>query len=356
MQAKQPNIVTQPHLGVTSPNTQPHLDMNMLAWAKVTRVHHKHSTADVEVINTRDVISSDPAVEGKFAARISTVSAHYDNELMLSSGVIEPIQEGSIVLLAFLDGNKSRPVILGSFHYPDSVDKNVLPNQYPIHENTSLEERKEALKYLRVFPSQLYHRVDGEGGVEVSHPSKTFLKVDVDAYEDISDSHDGFDHEDLVEKDPHTYDTRSGHTEASVMPVKFLFVHRSSFMSNLTKWLKIFIDRTGLFRITKDNNDGKLSYVEMGDDGSITIRRQNSSSHGQGTASEITISSTNEVTINQDSGTYIEMSSNGDIKISAVGKLSANCTGDVDLTSTQGNVNLVSSPTGAVTANGRIIS
>lgn len=269
----QPSIVTQPHLGRVKDNYKPHNSIGgYLALAIIIKVNHKYRTADVSIVNTRDVISSETNTEGKFGVKISTSHASFDEALLCSSGVIEPMQEGDLVLLAFMDNSKSKPIILCSFPNTDSVNSNILPPIYPINPDNSLSERKEALKYLKVYPSQLYQRVDGEGGMETSYPSRTFLKVDSDRGNVITDN--TFDHGDLQEKDPRTNTTRSGVTEESVFPVKVLFVHRSNYNDSTTTWSKFFIDRTGLIRVSRNNRDGKLTYNEIKEDGRYTIRRQ----------------------------------------------------------------------------------
>lgn len=282
--ADTPGIVTQPHLGRMRENYKPHSNMGgYLSLAKVIKVHHKHRTADISIINTRDIINSEPSNEGRFGVKIATVNASFNQTLLSSSGTIEPIQEGDLVVIAFLDNSKSKPVILGSFFNTDETSSNVLPSVYPLNPDNSLNERKEALKYLKVLPSQLYHRIDGEGGTELSYPSKSFMKVDADRENAISDAHGGFDHSDLLEKDPRTGDTRSGNTEDSILPVKVLFVHRSNFDNSKTGWTKFFLDKDGKVRLTRDNNDGTLTYTGIDADGRHIVRRQvDSNVHGEG--------------------------------------------------------------------------
>ena len=273
----------QPHLGRVKNNYKPHLDFNMIAVAKIIKVHHKHGTVDLQLIKSNNVISSDPSNEGKYGARILTTTAHYDPVLMSSSGVVEPIQEGQLVLVAFIDGLKNQPVILGSFHQTWESEQNILPNIYPLNPNNSMWEKREALKYLRVHPSQFYQRVDGIGAMEMSHPSKTFLQIDPDLYGEISDSHKGYDHINLNERDPYTGQSRSARTEESSYPVNVLFIHRSNFDDSMTTWTKFFINSSGMFRLTRDNNDGTLSYLQISENGEMILRRQTDSpNHGEG--------------------------------------------------------------------------
>lgn len=334
-----PNIRLQPHLGRTKEVYKPQNNMSgKVMLAKVLKVHHKSGTADVQVVRTGEVVSSDETVEGRLSARIAVSSAHFNAQNNSSSGVVEPIQEGQLVILAFLDGLKNQPIIIGSFHNTWNSNTNVLPTEYPYRPEKHMDDYKESLKYLRVYPSQYYEKVDGIGGVEKSHPSKTFFKMDLDMYNEISDTHRGYDHQDLTEKNPISGMTRSGASEESSLPVKMLFSHRTSFDNDTTTWTKFFIDSSGLFRVTRDNNDSKLSYIEMSDKGSISIIRQLDSSmlkdsnnyssitmnedgrasinrHMEDGTSEISIGSDGEILLRHKNGSYIKLDSSSDIKL-----------------------------------------
>lgn len=317
----EPDIRLQPHLGRVQDNYKPHLDMNTLSLAKVTKVHHKHGTVDLQLIKSNTSISSDESSEGKYSARVLTTSAHYDPVLASSSGNMEPMQEGQLVLLAFMDGLKSQPIILGSFHQTWETEHNVLPEYYPLEPNDSMSDKRESLKSLNVHPSQFYKRVDGIGSMEMSHPSKTFLQIDPDLHGEINDTHKGYDHIHLNEKDPYTAKTRSGRTEETSLPVNVLFLHRSHFDDEVTTWTKFFIDSSGMLRLTRDNNDGTLSFLELSDDGAISIRRQNDSAiHGEGeNSSELGLAQDGTISLSRvvdGKNSMISIDGEGDIVLS----------------------------------------
>lgn len=367
----------QPHLGRFEPNYKPTSNMGgYLALAKVTEVHHKNGTVDVMIVKTNDAIVSEAENEGRFAARVGSSAAHFDKVLMSTSGVVEPIQKGQLVLLAFLDGLKNQPIILCSFHDTLDTKNNILTNIYPLDPNNSIKELTEANKYLRVFPSQAYVRVDGVGGVEVSHPSKTFFKVD--GTQKVNDSPDGFDHKDLEEKDPATFETRSGRIEEASMPVSLLFTHRSCFEDDVTTWTKFFLDAFGMFRITRDPRDGTTSFVQVDEDGSIITRRQlDSREHDQGQdyaetvlgkdgtysilkskqGKEVKITVSGDKLILSYDGTSIDLTDN--VVISAKGdiKLQANTVVQGNL-SVQGNLNVSGSASvqGTITMGGKTVA
>jgi hypothetical protein len=150
----------------------------------------------------------------------------------------------------------------------------------------------------------------------------------------MSDKHGTYDHKDLNEKDPYTGRTRSANTEEGAYPVNVLFVHRSNFDDDLTTWTKLFINQSGMFRLTRDNNDGTLSYVELSEDGTTTIRRQvDSPVHGEGEnytelgmgvggtlslsrvvdggQSSISLEENGDIVLSHKNGDYIKLTENG---------------------------------------------
>lgn len=254
-------------------------DMNMngfMAAAIVTKVHHKTGTADVTVVNTKDVYSSSTENEGRFAARILQRDGAYDERRERYWGSTTVLQEGSMVLIAFLDSMKHRPVILGTLPYEDNIN-NVYTDEYPLKERVPGFNRRESFKKLRVSPSLTYSKEDGEGNIERTFGSKSFLAIYNTAGDpegNVYDNHNGFDHEHLSEIDKRTLQVLETDWEECKTPTKLLFVHRSSFSKEDTKWTKFFIDSTGGTRVTRDTNDDKATFVEIEDKGRFRVRRQ----------------------------------------------------------------------------------
>lgn len=283
-----PPIVTQPFLGGINPIKKFDDVMGYITLAKVTSVHHKFNTVDVQVIKTKETITSVPSNEGKRGARVCVSNAHFNPDGNRFSGVVEPIQVGQLVILAFLDGTRTQPIILGSIHDTWTCDNNMLPYKYPLRPSVAEVDYAESLKYLRIFPSQVYTKVDGMGGVEFSHSSTTFLKIDSGAElpesAPMGDGREDFDHDDLSEIDPYNGGkTLRGSSEHELLPVHMLFVHRSHYEREFSKWLKFYISNMGMFRVTRDNNEDNLSYMEISEDGDMTQRIQlDSHVHGEG--------------------------------------------------------------------------
>src|SRR5690606_30561939 len=71
--------------------------------------------------------------------------------------------------------------------------------------------------------------------------------------------------------------------EEAQAPPKLLYVHRTSFDNDETTWTKVYFDDQGMFRLTRDNRDDKLSFFEISSEGTIKLRRQNDDpNHNQG--------------------------------------------------------------------------
>jgi hypothetical protein len=298
------------------------LDMGgYTALARVLKVHHKYNTADVMLVNTKDTIAGSATNEGKFSCKINVGNAHYDKYTNKSWGTIEPICEEDLVLVAFLDNRKAQPIIIQSFHRMED-DQNILPSDYPIVDTA------ESLKYLRVFPSQNYFRMDGAGNTEITFVGKSFLKIG----KDVSDAHGFIDFNDLSEKDKTSGNTlgleeTAPSTDQSAKVVlpppeikKYLFVHRSSMLDSDTTWTKLFLDTDGTFRVTRDNNDGKLSTVEMSSEGEIKLRRQLDSNLPNEGSSNIQISINADATLTitkGDVGFTLNINSQGGLDVVA---------------------------------------
>lgn len=299
-----PSVRLQPHLGRVTINYKKGMNLGgLMVLARVTNVHQKTGTADVITVQGNNIFSSGANVEGQYSARILTSYSNYDSTRKKYWGGMDPIGVGTLVLLGFMDNKRTQPVILGTFNYP-SNDQNILPTDYPLSEQTAGYDRREALKSLHVYPSQAYTKIDGESNIELSHASKSFLAMystSMDDQNKLNDSHGGFDHKDLSEKDKTSGNVLETDFTDSQSPSKLLYVHRTDFDDLKTTWTKLFFDVTGLFRISRDNNDGTLSYRELAPDGTQIDRVQlDSNQFGQGSNyGEIVKGSDGSVAINR---------------------------------------------------------
>jgi hypothetical protein len=180
--------------------------------------------------------------------------------------------------------------------------------------------------------------------MEFALASKSFFVAynkSMDSENYLTDRHFGFDHADLTEQDSDGNVLETDLEEAKA-PSNMMFVHRTSFNNDDTTWTKFFLDADGLFRLTRDNRDDNLSFLEFSKEGKFRVKRQlenpyhdeadNFSEIAQDTngevtlrrvvdneVSEIKITDAGAIEINHSSGSKIEFSEN--INLEASGSL-----------------------------------
>lgn len=325
------------------------------AIGRILKVHHKHNTADVKLVRTNDVLSGLSNNEGRFSCKILVSNARFDINTGKSNGVIEPLTEGELVVLSFLEGMKSQPLIIGSLHRMDNTD-NILTRVYPLSESN----KRERLKYLRVFPSQDYVKVDGEGNIELALHGKSFIKVDDTG---LSDEHQSFDFSMLSEKDKFTENTLTMEDSYYHKPKDILAVFRDNWNDSVSTWTKVFVKSDGMLRVTRDNRDSTCSYLQVSKQGELLVRRQNDSPiHGSGacysqsvispsgeiTTERVTGDKTTRIVIHQDHGVLIEVSNQASIVIEPDGRVSIHTNNSIDINA-KGTIDIGAS--GAINMN-----
>ena len=76
--------VMQSSLGIIAKNSNKQERVNnlgTLAFGKVIKLHPKRYTADVQMYNSNDLLTSSSSIEGKYACRIGVGNAGYDKVL-----------------------------------------------------------------------------------------------------------------------------------------------------------------------------------------------------------------------------------------------------------------------------------
>lgn len=282
-------INTQANLGNVVQSTRKDQNMyGVIMLGKVTKVHHKTNTADVKLVRSNNLLAGSDTKEGRFSCRISSSFSMFNTSTNTSSGVIEPIQKDQLVMVTFLDGLKAQPVIIGSLSYPDT-EQNISTGLYPLNITEDDTDLKESLKYLRVFPSQDYYKVDGRGNMEIAFHNKSFISFSEEGLSDYSCKKGGTAHSSLSEKSKFTGNTigidenfkdDTGNDYTSYIGAKdLLMIFQTSWYDDQATWTKVFMDCTsdteaGTLRITRDNSDNSLSFFELRNSGEIRLRRQ----------------------------------------------------------------------------------
>lgn len=264
-----------------------------LAVAKVIEVYPEYNTVDVQIVNTMETVSGSSVNGGRFSCKVAASNAHYDGYTGTAWGTVEPIFKDDLVILAFLEGMKDQPVILKSIHRMDPYE-NILPSGPSSPGGTVTNpSAAEHLKFLKVFPGQNYVKVDGAGNLELTMTDLSFLKVG----QSLDDSDDGTEYQDLSEKgfDGNTLqmvvttDTGVVNSELGIKEVckpqinfqgaknlDYLWVHSSEVTQGELKFrrfTKFFLEKLGGIRISRNNKDGKISFVTLSNTGAMTVNR-----------------------------------------------------------------------------------
>ena len=242
-----------------------------LAFGKILKIHHKRYTADVKILGSQDIISSDVKQEGKYACRIGVNYSGIDSQFNKPYGEVIPLQKGMIVLVAFLKNTKEKPVIIRAFHdISEEVGatnyNNILTSIYPIDKDDSVE----SFRTLKVSRIQDFMTMDGIGNLEIASHTKSFF---VATNKEIDE--ENFDYEDLSIKDKKTNKT-IGVPYNHSYPLKFLLTFRDAFEDKISNWLKIFIDpiKTAVKIAKVQRVDNKLTMLEIDEKGAFKVRRQ----------------------------------------------------------------------------------
>jgi hypothetical protein len=321
-------IQMQSGLGKVSNESRKDQDMfGVMSLARVTKIYHKTNTADVTLVRTNNRIRGSNKTEGRFSCRILNSNSGYDEKNQLSYGVVEPITEGQLVVITFLDGLKNQPVIVASMHYPDN-ENTVSAAKFPLEPEDSTIDLREYRKYLKVFPTQDYFKVNAVGDLELALHSKSFLTWTEAEVSDFSILHGGTDFSNLSEKNkvdgstlsmPKDYvDPFGNDYNTYCKPKNLLLVLRDNEDDELTSWTKIYADMTinkGLIRVSREPRDGTLSFFEIGAKGSLRLRRQINSEKLDDVGTEEKKPIYSEVIIEENGHTTITDSRGAEIKL-----------------------------------------
>ena len=279
-------------------NSTPHdatNDRGYLALATVTAVHTKRYTVDVVMNDEAADFSSHSSLEGKNAPKIGVSTAGFSTQYEAAYGEQIPIHKGDTVLLGFLKNNPDHPVVLRVFH---NITENVgVPNYWNILPNVDSKD-DDISDYLKITPIQDFHKIDKDGNFEISSHTKSFF-----IGQETNFDEENFDYEDLSVKSPvdksvipkysnveggiPTYDISDGVKKNAVMqtiqvkekystPKKYMAVFRDAFKDTVTNWLRIIVDakNTALKILKAQQKANRSTYMELGADGSTTLKRQ----------------------------------------------------------------------------------
>lgn len=252
-------------------------NIDRISFARVTKVNYRYNTVDVSSDG------GDFGSGGKYSAKlpIQFGGTTVDGKPF---GQTNPIEVGTRVLIGFVEGMKTSPVVLAIY---GSEEENVKLSRSPIDGVDHLDKdmKQVTQQQFTVFPSLTYENIDGDGNRTVSFTGKSFITTEAGANPEaggITDNHIGTEYEDLDSS--YYYSGELIEPKEDRAPV-ILFKHQGKKFARNEQgreednhtfmW---FLDDDGTYRtsIMQQDEDWR-SYFEMTPDGKIRLVRQNDS-------------------------------------------------------------------------------
>ena len=252
----------------------------------VTKYHPRYNTVDLRLYPRGDMAGGSYFNEGEFSAKLPVGFGGTDSEGHVY-GQIMPVKEGSLVTVAFVEGNKETPIVLGVYGRPE--ENSELSRSPVAGIDTNDPKQFELVDHnFTVFPSLTYELSDGKGNKTQSFTGKSFLVFDSEAnefMETVTDDGLGTDYQDL----PSSY----YHSGKMINPKEgkaptILFRHQGDKLTkdgitNDNHSMMWFVGQDGTTRLSMlDKTKDWRSNIELRKDGRIGLRYQKDtrSTHG----------------------------------------------------------------------------
>lgn len=170
----------QSGLGRARKDAKSNENVNDLLLAKVTKVNYLYNTVDVVTTDVKgEIFSQTPETKGKYSARVPVT---FGGSLLngMSYGETSPINVGDTVLIGFIRGTTSAPIVINVYK-SDFVARDLAPTLADQSYVSGLPETPENFDLLftklQVYPAQTYHKVSGLGNIEHTLPGRVFFKT-----------------------------------------------------------------------------------------------------------------------------------------------------------------------------------
>lgn len=231
-----------------------------ISLGRVVKSNNRDNTADVILENGTFIGKEDEESKAVSCIRMMDYAGYHD-ENEIAYGEVKPLSIGDIVVVAFLESSKHKPIILGSIQNIDNIKTN---NPFLNAKDEYLYDQYE--KY-EVNHLQDFSYYSGHGEFEKAHHSGAFFVGKTDKISDHREN--AFCFEDLSLKNKFNNKTIKNETEP-FKPLNFLAVTRNGDEDDeTTLFTRFFHDaKEGITRFSRDSFR-KLFYMEMNDDFTI---------------------------------------------------------------------------------------
>ena len=170
----------QSGLGRARKEAKSNENINDLLLAKVTKVNYLYNTVDVVTTDVKgETFAQTPETKGKYSARVPVT---FGGSLMngMSYGETSPINVGDTVLIGFIRGVTSAPIVINVYK-SDFVARDLAPTLADQSYISGIPETPENFDLLftklQVYPAQTYHKISGLGNIERTLPGRVFFKT-----------------------------------------------------------------------------------------------------------------------------------------------------------------------------------
>ena len=272
----------QSQLGKTKNISRGDLDnYGKLSIARVVKSNNRDSTADVIMLNGT-YMGQGSGDDNTISCLRITDYAGYNIDDGVSYGSVKPLRKGDLVVVAYIDSDKHKPIIIGSLA---STDYTLTPSP----ELKAAGEFEEDIdETFSVNHLQDFSYTNGSGEFEKVHHSGAFF---VGKREKMSDHRENsFGYEDLSIKDKWSYETiKNNKGEAEFSPLNFLLVTRDKYneQDKNTVFNRFYHDaEKGVTRFSRDSFN-KLFYMELDKGFKIQFNRNSSRRPRSATEEEI---------------------------------------------------------------------
>lgn len=259
-------------------------NIDRISLAVVRAVNYRYNTVDVSSYSVGSEFSSNHQTKGRYSAKLPIQFSGRTVEGD-AFGQVNPIEIGTLVLIGFLDGKKTAPIVISVVgHADDNKELSRSPVDGADPKDTEMKQLTQ--QSFKVYPSLTYENVDGFGNRVTSFTGKSFVAFDADSGDlmgGLSDDGVGTAYEDFDSS--YYYSGKLIEPKESKAPV-LLLKHQGHINANNEKGYEendnvtmMFIDQDGTYRTSVVNSEEEArSYIELDSQtGRIRLRKQNDS-------------------------------------------------------------------------------
>lgn len=254
-------------------------NISKIMLAEVTKVNYRYNTVDVRTTDGSMQINKSGQSEGRYSAKLPV---EFSGRTATGKvfGQINPIEVGTLVLLGFLSGYKSKPIVISVYGHADET-KELSRAPFAGADPTDEKLKKYTQHNFTIHPSLTYDDIDGNGNRTVSFPGKSFLTMDADSIEEMSgktDDGDGTGYEDLSASYYYSGELIEPSNEKAPT-ILFKHVGKKATEEGEVEdphAFMLFLGQDGTYRTSMVNTEEDWrTYIEMTPEGDIKLRRQN---------------------------------------------------------------------------------